>query len=88
MKKNILRNLKPWIQRCWAGKQNRHKNKRFEKPESHRHYFKNRQYFQREVTFDGRISKTLYNLNFNGMQYTDLTIAVEPYRITSILPNW
>jgi len=39
--------------------------------------------FKREVTFDGRISKTLYNLNFNGMQYTDLTIAVEPYRITS-----
>ncbi|HHV29328.1 hypothetical protein [Acetivibrio mesophilus] len=39
--------------------------------------------FKRKVTFDGRASKTLYNLNFNDTQYTDLTLPIEPYRVAS-----
>lgn len=39
--------------------------------------------FKRQVTFDGRTSKTLYNLNFEDMQYRDLTLPIEPYRVAS-----
>lgn len=39
--------------------------------------------FKREVSFDGRASKTLYNLNFNDTQYTDLTLPVEHYKVDS-----
>ncbi|HOQ36253.1 MAG TPA: hypothetical protein PKW03_02290 [Acetivibrio sp.] len=39
--------------------------------------------FKRNVTFDGRASKMLYNLRFNNEEQKDLTLTVEPYKVTS-----
>lgn len=39
--------------------------------------------FKRNVTFDGRTSKMLYNLSFEKVEYKDLTLPMEPYKVTS-----
>ncbi len=35
--------------------------------------------FKRNATFNGSVTKTLYNLEFNNVQYRDLTIPLESY---------
>ncbi|EKQ56844.1 MULTISPECIES: hypothetical protein [unclassified Clostridium] len=37
--------------------------------------------FKRKVTFDGGISKVLYNLNFENAAYSDLTIQLNLYKV-------
>jgi hypothetical protein len=39
--------------------------------------------FKRNVTFDGRASKMLYNLDFQNTKYKDLTIPLDQYRATA-----
>jgi len=39
--------------------------------------------FKRNVTFDSRASKMLYNLSFENVEQKDLTLSLEPYKVTS-----
>lgn len=39
--------------------------------------------FKRNVTFDGRVSKVLYNLDFDSTKYRDLTIPLGLHRVTA-----
>jgi hypothetical protein len=39
--------------------------------------------FKRKATFDSRISKMLYNLEFQNTKYRDLTIPLDEYKINS-----
>ncbi|NLD50073.1 MAG: hypothetical protein GX660_23265 [Clostridiaceae bacterium] len=41
--------------------------------------------FKREVSFEGAVSKMLYNLDFEDTKYRDLTIPLDQYRVTSDL---
>lgn len=39
--------------------------------------------FKRNVTFDGRVTKMLYNLEFENTKYKDLTIPMDMYRVSA-----